>query len=283
MIYDCFLFNNELEVLEIRLNELSDVVDKFVLVESTVTHTNKAKKLVFSQNKQKFKKFKDKIIHIVVKDTPDVTLPWIVNDFQFCQMMRGLKNCKPKDLIIFGDMDEIPKKEKIEEYNDGKNNLKIFEQQLCFYYLNNFEYANPSWLGTRMTTFSHFKALQTPWIAKFSKYDVKIQDAGWHFSYIGDIKRIQAKIETMTHQELNNARFNTPEGIKKAIVEQKDIFDLGYRFKAVDLSYLPEYVIDNPNKFSKYILNNDNGKLNNKMYIGYLNFKKNIRAFKRSI
>ena len=68
MIYDCFLFNNEIEILDIRLHELFGVVDKFVLVESTVTHTNKQKRLHYLENKSRFKKFKDKIIHIVDKE-----------------------------------------------------------------------------------------------------------------------------------------------------------------------------------------------------------------------
>ena len=39
MIYDCFTFFNELDILELRLQLLYDVVDKFVLVESTKTHS----------------------------------------------------------------------------------------------------------------------------------------------------------------------------------------------------------------------------------------------------
>ena len=41
MIYDGFMFFNEFEVLEIRLNALADVVDYFVLVEATRTISNK--------------------------------------------------------------------------------------------------------------------------------------------------------------------------------------------------------------------------------------------------
>ena len=39
MIYDCFPFNNELDILEIRLNILNDVVDKFILVEASKTQS----------------------------------------------------------------------------------------------------------------------------------------------------------------------------------------------------------------------------------------------------
>lgn len=43
MIYDCFSFFNELDLLEIRLNVLKDVVDRFVLVEAGETHAGKPK------------------------------------------------------------------------------------------------------------------------------------------------------------------------------------------------------------------------------------------------
>ena len=70
MIYDCFMFFNELDVLEIRLNELYHAVDKFILVEATKTHAGKDKTLFFNENKQKFSKFLDKIQHIIIDEYP---------------------------------------------------------------------------------------------------------------------------------------------------------------------------------------------------------------------
>ena len=46
-VYDCFTFNNEYDVLKIRLNELSSVVDRFVVVEGTRTFSGINKKLTF--------------------------------------------------------------------------------------------------------------------------------------------------------------------------------------------------------------------------------------------
>ena len=45
MVYDCFIVYNELDLCEIRFNVLKDVVDKFVVVEGTLTHTDKPKPL----------------------------------------------------------------------------------------------------------------------------------------------------------------------------------------------------------------------------------------------
>ena len=56
-IYDSFLFYNELDILEIRLNELNNVVDYFILVESSVTHQGQSKPFIFDENKERFAKF----------------------------------------------------------------------------------------------------------------------------------------------------------------------------------------------------------------------------------
>ena len=42
-IYDCFLFNDENHILEIRLNELNKYVDYFVIVEFGQNHQGKIK------------------------------------------------------------------------------------------------------------------------------------------------------------------------------------------------------------------------------------------------
>lgn len=273
MVYDCFLFNNEFEILDIRLHELSSVVDKFVLVESTVTHTNKQKKLHFLENKSRFKKFQNKIIHIIVKDTPDVNLAWIINDYQFSQMMRGLKNCKPDDVILIGDLDEIPKAEKVSEWKDRPGSLKIFEQILCYYFLNCVEYANPPWQGTRMILYKNLLGLRSTWIAKFSKVDVVIPQGGWHFSYMGGVKKIQQKIAAQAHQEYNNEHYNTPEKIAKAMLEKKDIYNHGNKFKIASEDLLPLYVRNNKEKFRNLIYSSDTKR----------NFLNYVRLYQLSI
>ena len=69
-VFDCFMFFNELDLLEIRLIELSELVDRFVLVEATRTHTGFQKPLYFADNKSRFASFLDRIIHVIVDDLP---------------------------------------------------------------------------------------------------------------------------------------------------------------------------------------------------------------------
>ena len=74
-IYDCFIFFNELDLLEIRLSELYNYVDYFVIVEANKTFKGKSKPFYFEENKQKYKKYLDKIIHVKVYDMPKSSFP----------------------------------------------------------------------------------------------------------------------------------------------------------------------------------------------------------------
>ena len=72
MIIDCFPFFNELDILDIRLNVLNDCVDKFVLVEASKTQSLLDKPFYFEENKERFKPFLDKIVHVKVDEHPNV-------------------------------------------------------------------------------------------------------------------------------------------------------------------------------------------------------------------
>ena len=114
-LVDCFTFYNELDLLEYRLNLLYDTVDYFILVEATLTHVGKPKELYYNQNKERFKQWSDKIIHIVVDDFPfnETNINCLNNDqwknekFQRNCITRGLKKINI-DLLILSDVDEIP-------------------------------------------------------------------------------------------------------------------------------------------------------------------------------
>ena len=62
-VFDVFLFFNELDLLEVRLNLLYPFVDHFVINEATKTFSGLDKPLYYLENKDRFEKFQDKIIH----------------------------------------------------------------------------------------------------------------------------------------------------------------------------------------------------------------------------
>ena len=67
-------------MLDVRLEELSDYVDYFVLVEANYTHSGNKKPYIYEQNKSRYDKYNDRIIHIKVDReaiTPTATISGI--------------------------------------------------------------------------------------------------------------------------------------------------------------------------------------------------------------
>ena len=104
MIVDCFSFFNELELLDIRLNTLDPYVDHFVLVEAAKTQTLKDKPFVFDENKEKFNKFLNKIVHVKLEkdscptgDFQQVNHDWGMENFQRNGASIGVESLDLKD------------------------------------------------------------------------------------------------------------------------------------------------------------------------------------------
>ena len=157
-IYDCFQFFNEEDVLDLRLNILSEFVNFFVIVESTTDHQGNTKKLNF--NKGEFKKFENKIIYIVVDDTlenikkPHMWGESLVEQHQRNSIIRGLQNCHDNDLIILSDVDEIPDLTKLKLF-DNKNRYAVFAQKKFDYKLNLLNETEGEWHGSKICFKKH--------------------------------------------------------------------------------------------------------------------------------
>ena len=138
-VFDCFPFYDELDLLEIRLNILNDVVDYFVLTESTRTFTGKPKPLHYDNNKVRFKKFAHKIRHVIVDDTefkPEIDA-WQRGFDQKNSVFREMYDCKANDFVIISDVDEIVNPEAIASaISNNPNSISAFIQPCFYYYLN---------------------------------------------------------------------------------------------------------------------------------------------------
>lgn len=278
MIYDCFAFFNELDLLEIRLNELDPVVDKFVLVEATRTFQKQPKPLYYEQNKSRFKEFQDKIIHIVVDEYPNffnrfrIPTPMDYDNHQKNQIVRGLKDAKPDDVIIYSDLDEIPNPKKIQEYAT-KPGYKVFEQRFLSYFINcavvscpveptlPFKMGQIWWKGPVMANFRDFNDTKSFRKMRNRAEDkiTLIENGGWHFTYLGGLDHVLYKLQSFAHTKEN--KYGIKEAIDRAgletlLEEGRDILgrDITYKFIPLDNSF-PKYIINNQDKFSTLIKN----------------------------
>jgi beta-1,4-mannosyl-glycoprotein beta-1,4-N-acetylglucosaminyltransferase len=222
-IFDCFLFFNELDVLDIRLHELAPIVDRFVLAEARLTFSGRDKPLYFHQNRERFAPFLDRIVHVIVDDMPTGGDRREREHHQRNALIRGLGEAEADDLVIISDVDEIPRAESVSKAA-GMGGLipkiHLFELRWFWWFLN---FERPTrWLrhGPRMTHRKHLRQMsQLRWIPhydegfrwRFSRWrrssfalgrpvrHVMHRDAGWHFSYAMDINGIAEKLKAFSH------------------------------------------------------------------------------------
>lgn len=202
-VYDCFMFANELDLLKIRLAELDEVVDYFVLSESRETHRGFEKPLFFEENKHLFAPYLHKIIHIVVERNPDF-VPWQRESHQRNCLIRGLTHSQLNDIILVSDLDEIPRKETliqaIELIHKNRSAIYVLEQDMYFGYLN---CPWAPWPGTVMSTFRSFKPYGATLFRDLRDKLPRIRKGGWHFTWMGGDHKQAEKLQKMTpHTEL---------------------------------------------------------------------------------
>tara|TARA_R100000315_G_scaffold60735_1_gene37774 strand:+ start:216 stop:1013 length:798 start_codon:yes stop_codon:yes gene_type:complete len=225
-IYDCFTFFNELELLDLRLKELYNYVDYFVLVEATLTHTGKTKDLIFEKNKNKYSAFLDKIIHVKVNDLPDYNNfegIWEPENFQRNCITRGLTNASEDDVILVSDIDEIPRPSAIPVGVKSleKHTWVSCEQNLFYYYVNCIQ--NQLWRGT---VFSKVKDASVPQDLRNSRDQVPhLKNAGWHYSFMGGSDRIIEKVNNIAESSLIIDKIKGKDDIEYKMKNQIDLWD----------------------------------------------------------
>jgi beta-1,4-mannosyl-glycoprotein beta-1,4-N-acetylglucosaminyltransferase len=284
MIYDAFLFFNEIDLLDIRLNLLKDVVDKFVIVESTITFSGNKKPLYFKENIDKFKHFSDRIIHIIIDDTPDDfsnisyidvendedifknnilrylsdSTGWSRNEKQWGRevyqrecIRMGFINCSDEDMIIISDVDEIPNPDEI---LNKCNDVFEFKQMMFYYNLNTLKELN--WSGPKMAPWGILKDNSLNLLRQNKLTNLVVENGGWHLSFMGGEKRIVDKIEAYSHQEFNNDVVKN--NISNSIKNKTDLFCRSENndFKEVNINEVyPTELIKIVRKKYSYLIN----------------------------
>jgi len=274
-VYDCFCYFNEDLLLELRLETLWDKVDYFVICESVLTISGLPKQLHFDSDR--FKKYESKIRHLVVRDYPfDTSDAWRNERWQRDYLIHGLFDANPQDWILLSDVDEIPRPETIKNYNPTIGRRGDFQQYMYAYYLNNrWESDNEPviWVGSKITTYKNLleffdgsmeclRGYKIPGVLRgirraiLKKFLIqKINNGGWHFTWMAGVEKIIQKLESFAHQEFNKPEFKKPEKITELIHSGKDVLfpDRIYKLQPLDQQF-PDYLVKNQEKFESYLL-----------------------------
>ena len=259
-IVDCFTFYNELDLLTYRLNLLYEVVDYFIIVEAKHTYIGNEKILYYNENKDKYKEFSDKIIHVIVDDMPykypNVNVEnndvWKNENYQRNAISHGINYIKilsDSDVIIISDLDEIPDPRTLYKIKNEEIIVDINVLEMDLYYYNLNTRMSDKWHHSKILTYKKYVDL------KISCNDIRklifpvIKNGGWHLSYFGDKNFIKNKLENFSHQEFNNSEYTDLDKIEKRVQNSDDLFNRNIKFDKVkieDNNYLPLY-------YSKYL------------------------------
>lgn len=214
-IIDAFPFNNELDILEMRLVELYDSVDHFVLVESKQDHQDHAKPLWYADNRERFAPWADKIVHVVTGQMPtkaDDDDPWAREHSQREWIGAGLESIgvSDDDIVMQSDVDEIPRALHARNVRPG-GELWTFEQRGHFWAV---DYLYGPWYGTTVCTVRTLgKFAQTPFAYMrdcrlTARVPDHLRDAGWHFSWLGGPDAAIKKVGSFCHPEVEDRIVN---------------------------------------------------------------------------
>jgi len=294
-IFDCTTFYSEHLMMDIRFNVLNEFVEKFIVCESTFSHSGKKKKLNFDINN--YPKFKDKISYIIIDKEP----PNIIGDknglakpfekrsdslkrieLSYDYMIKSLSDVNDDDLIILSDNDEIPNLNS-KQFKNSKKDILIFKQ-LFFYYKFNLLYDLIPWYGSKAV--KKKKLLSMSWLrnlknkkypfwrldtifskTKYVNLEI-INDGGWHFTNLKSAEDLFNKMKNGGHHnefEDNNIniefikeKINNHEVFYNHFLDQTDPnkWNNNYKLKPINVGELPDYISKNKDQFSDWFSKN---------------------------
>jgi beta-1,4-mannosyl-glycoprotein beta-1,4-N-acetylglucosaminyltransferase len=270
-IIDCFLFFQELDLLEIRLSYLDPHVDVFIIVEACQTFTGKKKPFLFEKHKSRYEKFSKKIVYFKITDFhenydsvvsylekinsiasnrilknmesfdhfPKDKLHWVLDAYhKECMQFPLEELAEDTDTVIFSDLDEIPSND---IFCHGNKSLILDGPVLCiqqeFSYFLNLHRLNRKWFGSifgsKVKMFSMNALRLDAQKSRLLISDV-VDHGGYHFTSVGSIDDIRKKIESWGHQEFNTPRVKN--NLERRIQSGRDPFgrESGIIFDRVD-------------------------------------------------
>jgi beta-1,4-mannosyl-glycoprotein beta-1,4-N-acetylglucosaminyltransferase len=233
-IVDCFLFNDELEMLKMRLDYYDDCVDYFVISESTTTLTGIPKELVYPTISHLFEKYSDRIRYIVYEPTEQDLEKlkedkWHLERQQVeCLRTKTLEFSDDDCMILLSCVDEFPKKEL---FDDARRMTKDFNMDAVSFKMKTFYYSPLTevliecFATVAINNFTLKNMLRFNDLRDYTFNCTHIEDGGYHLSFFMSPEDIRKKILSFSHTEYNLPEFSDLDKIKHRMYSGVDIFE----------------------------------------------------------
>lgn len=238
VVWDCFIFYNELEILERRMHYLDSAVDKFVVVESSVTHKGTPKPSFYQDNKERYAQWAHKIHHVMVEDNPmDTEDAWRRENHHRQGILRALGDAKHSDWILISDVDEIPNRGAVCLMKENAIVNPTSFHMMAFQYSLDWMQTFEPWFGTVMLRKDQMppggpqELRNNRWKYPHHRF------AGWHLSSFGDSSHVYNKIKEYAHHADDLSVQTTQE-------ELESYMENGLMCGNYKLSRTPPYVMN---------------------------------------
>ena len=262
-VFDCFTFFNELELLELRLESLYDVVDRFVIVEADKTHANLPKPFNFLENVDRYQKYLPKIEYVMDSSVVpyEGVSDWSIENNQRNNIMKGLTEAEPDDLIMISDVDEFPDPATIKIIRDSFTDKGLHVDVIAFYDATPFTPNRllPFHCGIRIPTFLDLSPVGCQ--QKFHTYyfDWICRELPWSGTVIGKFKHLSSPQDFRNRREalpriVNGGwHFSSMGGVDKFLEKTRSGTDFK-KISAVDPRYLDKNFLLNAMLNGEYLL-----------------------------
>jgi beta-1,4-mannosyl-glycoprotein beta-1,4-N-acetylglucosaminyltransferase len=266
MIIDCFPFFNELDLLEIRLNILDDVVDKFVLVEAGHTQTLLTKPFYYEQNQERFEDFSDKIVHIKIDDHP-AKGGWEMENYQRNCIKLGLHSITPdpNDIVVCSDVDEIWNPKVAPFLDEGLSQTEFFAAKMAYFvFFLNLETVDKTWIGSVFTRAKSIEGKDIQHMRNIKDHVPFADGGGWHLGYQGGREKVWEKFLSCI-EPIDKSLLPTKEKFFEefesrikddgSFIYSDNLLDKSVKLRKVEKeSRLPEYLQENKNLYPNLFL-----------------------------
>lgn len=211
LIIDTFPINDEMDMLQCRLEEMAPAVDFFVAVEADVDHQDHPKPYHLTEHLDRFSEWSDKLIVVRATGLPtraDDPDPWARELAQREYIKEGLAEIARRaplagdSIILHGDVDEICRSLHVRNVRP-RNGFVSFEQRLhCFAV----DWLHPDpWGGTVAGTVAQIAAQgRNPFqkMRNTRNWNTPLVDSGWHLSWLGGQEAAMKKLGSFCHPEI---------------------------------------------------------------------------------
>lgn len=253
-IIDVICYNNEEEILDIRLNVLKGHVDQFIICEAPTTFSGNFKPLYGAGIKLKYPKLPIEYFVINEDYTPEeIALAenspntigakhWKREFLQKESIKKALTHLSDDDIVFIGDCDEVWEPEKALKWCHAPFKYKL---RVYTYYLNN--RSSEEFWGTLVSPYRDIKNsclnhLRTnAWKTIF--------EAGWHFTSMA--KSLKQKLKD-SYTDEDYATDVILQEVDENIENDRDFLGRNFTYKKDETKW-PEYLKNNKEKY-KHLL-----------------------------